>query len=98
MPEEPERLHRPGILIGSVRKPAKYKCGGWTGCDVLHEFLAPEDILVLTEAMSLSDFRDSHHWRQDLEDTVVANKTLFIGKVTVIPTMLGMWYEDASIN
>jgi hypothetical protein len=95
--EEPEHF-RPGALIGSKVPPQKFKCGGWTGCDELHEFLAPEDVLVLTEALHLDGFRESHHWSKEAEDKAVANKALFVGRIAVIPTLLGMWWEETSVN
>ena len=91
---------RPGDrLFGAAAKPSKFKCGGWTECDEDHAFLAPQDILALHEALPLDMFRDEEHgWRQDLEDKAVGNHTLFIGNKVVVPTVLGMWFEAASVN
>ena len=86
------------VMLGSVKEPEHFKCGGWTGCDEDHTFLSPVDVLVLTEAIDLTEFRESHHWTAGAEATAKANRTLYIGKETVIPTMLGMWYEDCAAN
>jgi hypothetical protein len=86
-------------LFASAKPPQKFKCGGWTGCDDDHEFYAPADVLVLGEAVPLEDFRGHEHlWTQKLEDKAVENRTLYVGKSNVIPTLLGMWLEDASVN
>ncbi len=91
---------RPGDrLYGAKVKPEKFKCGGWTGCDEDHDFFPPEDVLVLNEAIPLDEFRTHHDiWTQEREDKAVTNKTLYVGKIAVIPTMLGMWFEEASVN
>ena len=98
MAEDPARPSFRHVLLGSTTEPERFKCGGWTGCDEDHAFLAPVDVLVMNEAMLLEEFRESHHWTKEAEAEAVANRTLYVGTKAVIPTMLGMWYEDCAAN
>ena len=95
----PEEWKPGDRLLGTLAKPTKFKCGGWTGCDGDHSFLDPASVIVLDEAVPLKEFREHEHvWSQELEDKAVANNTLYIGKTVVVPTLLGMWLEAASVN
>ena len=86
-------------LLGSKEPSQKFKCGGWTGCDALHEFMDPGDVLVLNEAVELGEFRSHDHvWTQEKEDRAIKDRTLYIGRTVVIPTLLGMWLDDTAAN
>jgi len=85
--------------MGSVVKPQRFKCGGWTECEHDHDFYAPEDVVILSLAVSYEEFRDcDSHWTQEKEDRARADKTLHFAKAGVAPTALGLWFEDASLN
>ena len=100
-PELPEGYdpRRGDRLFAALKGSQKFKCGGWTGCDEDHEFYDPADVLILTEAVPLDDFRAHEHiWTQEKEDKAVENRTLYVGTTLVVPTLLGMWYEATSVN
>jgi hypothetical protein len=86
-----------GLFAAKV-KPMKAKCGGWTGCEHDHDFYAPEDVLVVQEALTWEDFRACEGWSEEKEQEALAQQTLFAGEKGIVPTMLGMWYEDVSVN
>lgn len=85
-------------LIGSVVKPQKFKCGGWTGCEHDHDFFAPEDVLILHQAITYEDLHCDETWTQQREDNARTHKTLYFGDKGVVPTMLGIWWDDCSVN
>ena len=85
-------------LYGTKVKSEKFLCGGWTGCDELHSFYKPQDILVLTEAMPLDDMKETHHWDQGKADRATANGTLYFGKTFCVPTLLGEFWDNCSVN
>lgn len=86
-------------IMGSKVKPQKFKCGGWTDCEEDHDFYKPEDVLILTEAMEIEAFRDPMcEWSPEREAKAIAEQTLYVSPKAAIPTMLGMWREDCSVN
>lgn len=86
-------------VFGSKVKPTVMKCGGWTDCHKDHTFWAPQDVMVLAEAQHLDDLCDEHMDPEALEQAVAKGMLVVVEeKNAVVPTVLGMWYEDAAAN
>lgn len=88
----------PPRLLGTRSRGKRFKCGGWTECEELHEFFEPHEILVLTEAQPLADLREDPHWNEAKLDKALKRGTLYASENYVVPTLLGDWWEDASVN
>ena len=75
----------------------KMKCGGWTECETEHDFLAPEDVLLIQMAIPLDHFEE-HGGGPDKLPKALANHWVVQTDQAIIPTALGLWVEDASSN
>jgi hypothetical protein len=85
--------------IGSRVPPQQFKCGGWTGCEHDHDFYRPEDVLYVHLAIPVETFReDPHIYSTDKEAEAVRDGLLYVNDKAVIPTALGLWYEDCAAN
>jgi hypothetical protein len=94
-----EAVGRPK-MYGTKVRGKRYKCGGWTGCDELHEFFEPKDVLVLTEAQRVEELITDDH-TEDVQaklERAVERGTLYRSTEFVVPTRLGDWWEDCSVN
>ena len=86
-------------IYGTTTKGQKFQCGGdWTGCDELHTFFKPEDVLCLTDAMRREDLESDPHWQPEKLTNALIRGTLFASQEFIVPTLLGDWWEDASVN
>jgi hypothetical protein len=88
----------PGV-VATRGKPTLAKCGGWTGCEEDHVFFAPEDVIVLEEAQMLGEMCEEHTNPKAIEKAVGEGTLVYDeDKQAVIPTILGMWLEDCTVN
>jgi hypothetical protein len=86
-------------MIGSVVRPQRFKCGGaWFGCDHDHDWLAPADVLIVSNAITYEDMRAIEGYSQENEDKARNERLAYFGDKGLVPTLLGIWYENCSAN
>jgi hypothetical protein len=84
-------------VVGAKVPFQKFKCGGWTGCEADHNFLAPEDVMLVEMAIP-NDHFEEHGGDPEKLTYAIEHKLAIQTETAVIPTVLGLWVEDAAAN